>query len=160
MIIYFLRFFATMIVFYHDTCVCVCVCVCVCTCAKSLKLCLTFCNLQIVVCQAPLSMGFSRQKYQNGLPCSPPGDLPTPGIEPRSPAFPALQAYTHIHTHTHTHYIYMCVCVYISIYTHTYIHPHTHTLYINDLHATILHMSQITQQGTQNILQDIHTQKP
>ena len=31
--------------------------------------------------QAPLSMGFSRQEYWSGLPCSPPGDLPDPGIE-------------------------------------------------------------------------------
>ena len=38
--------------------------------------------------QAPLSMEFSRQKYWNGLPFPPPGDLPNPGIEPR---FPALQ---------------------------------------------------------------------
>ena len=36
--------------------------------------------------QAPLSMGFSRQKYWSRLPCPPPGDLPNPGIEPRSPA--------------------------------------------------------------------------
>ena len=36
--------------------------------------------------QAPLSMGFSRQEYWSGLPCPPPGDLPHPGIEPRSPA--------------------------------------------------------------------------
>ena len=28
--------------------------------------------------------GFSRQEYWNGLPCSPPGDLPNSGIEPRS----------------------------------------------------------------------------
>ena len=34
--------------------------------------------------QAPLSMGFSRQEYWSGLPCLPPGDLPDPGIEPRS----------------------------------------------------------------------------
>ena len=32
-----------------------------------------------VVCQAPLSMGFSRQGYWSGLPCAPPGDLPDPG---------------------------------------------------------------------------------
>ena len=37
-----------------------------------------------VVHQAPLSMGFSRQEYWSGLPCSPPGDLPDPGIEPVS----------------------------------------------------------------------------
>ena len=41
--------------------------------------------------QAPLSMGFSRQEYCNGLPCPPPGDLTNPGIEPRSPVVPALQ---------------------------------------------------------------------
>ena len=32
-------------------------------------------------------MGFSRQEYWSGLLCSPPGDLPNPGIEPRSLAF-------------------------------------------------------------------------
>jgi len=31
-------------------------------------------------------MGFSRQEYWNGLPFPYPGDLPDPGIEPRSPA--------------------------------------------------------------------------
>ena len=36
--------------------------------------------------QAPLSMGFSRQEYWSGLPCPPLGDLPSPGIVPRSPA--------------------------------------------------------------------------
>ena len=30
--------------------------------------------------------GFSRQEYWSWLPCPPPGDLPNPGIEPRSPA--------------------------------------------------------------------------
>ena len=30
--------------------------------------------------------GFSRQEYWSGLPCPPPGDLPNPGTEPRSPA--------------------------------------------------------------------------
>ena len=34
-----------------------------------------------VACQAPLSMGFSRQGYWSGLPCPPTGDLPDPGIE-------------------------------------------------------------------------------
>ena len=43
-----------------------------------------------VACQAPLSMGFSRQEYWNGLPCPPPGDLPNPGIKPVSPTSPAL----------------------------------------------------------------------
>ena len=37
-----------------------------------------------VSCQAPLSMGSSRQEYWSGLPCPPPRDLPDPGIEPVS----------------------------------------------------------------------------
>ena len=43
-----------------------------------------FVTLWTVVCQAPLSMGFSRQEYWSGLPCPPPRDLPDPGIEPKS----------------------------------------------------------------------------
>ena len=39
-----------------------------------------------IACQAPLSMGFSRQEYWSGLPCPPPRDLPDPGIKPASPA--------------------------------------------------------------------------
>ena len=39
--------------------------------------------------QAPLSMGFSRQEPWNGLPCFPPGGLPNPRIEPRSPTLQA-----------------------------------------------------------------------
>ena len=43
-----------------------------------------------VVCQVPLSMGFSRQEQWTGLPFPPPGDLPNPDIEPASLMFPAL----------------------------------------------------------------------
>ena len=39
-----------------------------------------------IPCQAPLSMGFSRQEYWSGLPLPSPGYLPYPGIEPVSPA--------------------------------------------------------------------------
>ena len=39
-----------------------------------------------VTCQSPLSMGFSKQEYWNGLPFPSPGDRPNPGIEPGSPA--------------------------------------------------------------------------
>ena len=49
-----------------------------------------FVTLWIVARQAPLSMGFSRQEYWGGFPCSPPGDLPNPGIEPVSFTTPAL----------------------------------------------------------------------
>ena len=36
--------------------------------------------------QAPLSMGFYRQEYWSRLPCPSPEDLPSPEIEPISPA--------------------------------------------------------------------------
>ena len=42
-----------------------------------------------VAYQAPQSMEFSRQEYCSGLPFPSPGDLPNPGIEPRSPALQA-----------------------------------------------------------------------
>ena len=48
-----------------------------------------FVTLRTVACQAPLSTGFSRQEYWNGLPCPPPADLPHPVIEHRSPALQA-----------------------------------------------------------------------
>ena len=34
-------------------------------------------------------MGFSKQEYWSGLPFPSPGDLPDPGMEPRSPSFQA-----------------------------------------------------------------------
>ena len=42
--------------------------------------------------QAPLSMRFSRQGYRSGLPCPSPGDLPDPGIKPKSLMFLHWQA--------------------------------------------------------------------
>ena len=44
-----------------------------------------YATLWIVACQAPLSMGLSRQEYWNGLPCTAPGDLPTQGWNPGLP---------------------------------------------------------------------------
>ena len=48
-----------------------------------------FAPLWTVAHQAPLFMGFSW--HWSGLPCLPPGDFPSPGSEPMSPASPALQ---------------------------------------------------------------------
>ena len=45
-----------------------------------------FVTLWTVARQAPLSMGFSRQEYWNGLPFQFPRDRPDPGIKPESPA--------------------------------------------------------------------------
>ena len=51
------------------------------------QLCPTVCDLlDYVAHQAPLSMEFSRQEYWHLQPFASPGDLPNPGIEPKSPA--------------------------------------------------------------------------
>ena len=50
---------------------------------------LLFVTPWITACQAPLSMGFSRQGYWSGFPFPSPGDLPKPGIEPGSPVLQA-----------------------------------------------------------------------
>ena len=80
---------------------------------KSLSRVQLFVTPWIVAQQAPLSMGFSRPEYWSGLPFPSAGDLPNPGIEPRSPA-----SHTHTHTHIHTHW---------GSHTHTGDHTHTHT---------------------------------
>ena len=51
--------------------------------------CPTLCDPWTVAHQAPPSMGFSRQEYWSGLPFPSPGDLPDPGIKPRSPTMQA-----------------------------------------------------------------------
>ena len=60
---------------------------CACLVAKS---CLTLYAPLTVALQTLLSMKFPRQEYWSGLPFPPPGDLPHPGMEPLSPAPPAL----------------------------------------------------------------------
>ena len=52
--------------------------------AKLLQSCPRLATPWTVACQAPLSVGFSRQEYWSGLSCPPPGDLPDPGIKPTS----------------------------------------------------------------------------
>ena len=58
-------------------------------CPKSLQSCLTV-TLWTATRQVPMSTGFSRQDYWSGLPCSSPGNLPDPGIEPMSLTSSAL----------------------------------------------------------------------
>ena len=50
-----------------------------------------FLTLWPVAHQAPVSMGFSRQDYWCGFPCSPPGDLPYPEVKLESLMSPALE---------------------------------------------------------------------
>ena len=47
---------------------------------------MSYVALWTVAHQASLSIGLSRQEYWNGLPVPSPGNLPSPGIEPKSPA--------------------------------------------------------------------------
>ena len=54
-------------------------------CGLVAKSCPTLAIPWIVIWQASLSMGFSREEYWSGLPFPSPGDLPDPGIKPRSP---------------------------------------------------------------------------
>ena len=56
---------------------------------KSLSRVRLFVTPWTVACQAPQSMGFSRQEYWSGLPFPSPGDLPNLGIEPGSPTLQA-----------------------------------------------------------------------
>ena len=53
------------------------------------KSCLTLATPWAVAFQARLSIGFSRQEYQSGLPFPSLGDLPNPGNKPESPALQA-----------------------------------------------------------------------
>ena len=65
---------------------------------------------------APLSMGFSRQEHWSGLPFPSPGDLPDPGIEPRSPALQADALTSEppgepsSHGHQQIQSMHLCVC--------------------------------------------------
>ena len=60
---------------------------CVCVCVLVAESCLTLCNPMHCSLPSTLSMGFSRHCCR--LPFPSPGDLPDPGIEPRSPALQA-----------------------------------------------------------------------
>ena len=71
-----------------------------------------FVTPRAVACEAPLAMEFSRQEYWSGLPFSPPGDLPDPGIEPKALVSPALQADSLLFEPSGSCvYVGMCVCV-------------------------------------------------
>ena len=63
---------------------------------QSLNLARLFVTPWTVACLAPLTMGFSRQGYWNGLPFPSPEDLPNPGIQPRSPALQADSSLTEL----------------------------------------------------------------
>ena len=60
-----------------------------CVCIKSLSCVQLFVTARTVACQAPLSMGFSREEYWSGFPSPPSENLPDGGIKPTSLTSPA-----------------------------------------------------------------------
>ena len=77
---------------HYYMCVCVCVCVCLFCYFSNVQRDYAVCLVTLVMsnsatlwtlaCQAPLSLGFFRQEYWSGLPCSTLGDLLDPGFKP------------------------------------------------------------------------------
>ena len=58
-------------------------------CAKLLQSCPTLCNPMDCSPLGSCVHGILQQEYWSGLPCPPPGDLPNPGIKPRSDSLPS-----------------------------------------------------------------------
>ena len=90
--------------------------------------CLTLATLWIIAYKAPLSMGFPRQQYWNGLPLPSPGDISDPGTEPTYPALQADSLPAELrgdkYTKPNTKFALPSNIVYN---THTQTHMHTHT---------------------------------
>ena len=88
------------------------------------KLCPTLVTSWTVAHQAPPSMGFSKQEYWSGLPFPSPGDLPDPGIKPRSPALqvdslplshrasPHQEQWLNLCDRSMDTYSFLCFCLY------------------------------------------------
>ena len=103
-----------------------------CVCAQLLNCVWLFVIQWTVAHQALLSMGFSRQEYWNELPVSPSGDLPDPGIKPKSPALqvdslplshqgsPTCCIDMYKYALMYPRAILQFIHIYIYIYTHTY----------------------------------------
>ena len=84
---------------------------------ESAKSCPTFVTPWTVACQTSLSMGFSRQEYWGGLPFPSPGELPGPGIEPRSPALQACYRVLRLNSLCLFPQFY-CACLYFHCFKH------------------------------------------
>ena len=80
-----------------------------CHAAVTVQLCPTLCKAMDIACQAPLSMGFSRQEYQSGLPFPSPGYLPDSGFKSVSPVlaggfFTAESPWKHQNMHSYSQF--------------------------------------------------------
>ena len=124
----------------------VCGCLATCMLSHSSRVQL-FSILWTVAPQVPLSMGYSRQEYWSGLPCPSPGDLPDPGIKPKSPAASVLQEDSLPRATREAH-----VCL------HTQLHlfqgfdhkPLRQQVTLSSLHTTVASVSQAGAWGPQS----------
>ena len=80
----------------------------------------------------PCPWGFSRQEYWSRLPCPLPGDLPNPGIEPKSPALQEDSLPTEtpgkpqfIYSGTERERERVCVCVWVLSHVQLFATPWT-----------------------------------
>ena len=85
-----------------------------------------FATLWTIARQAPLSLGFSRQEYWNGLPFPLPGGLPDAGIELTSCTAGRFST-----TKPGNLCMYVCVCVCVCVYTHF---PHSTSSVKEEIH--------------------------
>ena len=92
--------------------------------------------------QTPPSMEFSRQEYWSGLPFPSPGDLPDPGIKPRSPAMQAAALPSEPPGKPFsllTHIKYCTFIKWVLIYTLPWLSSVSLLYYLLDYSATWLH---------------------
>ena len=98
---------------------------CMLSCFSHVQFCET---LWTVACQAPLSMGFSRQEHWSGFLWPPPGDLPDPGIKLASLMSPELAGgfftasttWEALHMHMFFKKTFWCAKIVENTHTHEY----------------------------------------
>ena len=113
-----------------------------CMCAKSFQLCLTLCDpMDCSLLGSSLFMIFSRQEYWGGLPCPPPGDLPTQwsnscllhllhwqvGYLPLAPPGKSPKYINPWVKFSSNSFMCVCVCVCVCVYKHSELCIYIHT---------------------------------
>ena len=93
-----------------------------------------------VVCQAPLSMKFSRQEYWSGFPFPPPGDLPDLGIGSTALVFPAWQADSLPLCHLGILYLILIICTFFNVTLHRFVLLFTFSCSIFHLICLIIYL--------------------
>ena len=108
---------------------------------KSLSRVRLFATPWTVAYQAPPSIGFSRQEYWSGLPFPSPGDLPDPGIEPRSPTLQAdaltTVAWRSLNSE-HKWYFLQSIAIYLFFYSKHLIHCFMMIMFYNPFFFELL----------------------